>query len=172
MNSVDGFSVKAKPPLCEFTPETTFAIENGADNFNELEPIYRSHYAEYKKRMSEIGVEVGPFGMRLDVYMPYWQNEYIVNFVARKQGSPVGYGNFYVTGDMHNGDLIAQEDAIYVLPEHRDGTGRKLALFVLDQLRKRGVKRLTIHAVTDPRASALWQRIGFRKAGEVLTYAF
>jgi len=150
----------------------TFAIENGAENFEELAPIYRTHYREMQERLSGEGITVGDFAMRLDVYMERWKAGHLINYVARKDGAAVGYGNFYLTNDMHNGEFIAVEDAIYVLPAHRNGTGRKLALFVLDDLRRRGCKRLTIQAVTDPRASLLWQRIGFKPTGQVMAYTF
>lgn len=149
-----------------------FAVENGADNFAELEPIYRIHYGEMQARLASEGIKVGDFDMRLDVYMERWRAENLINYTARKDGAAVGYGNFYITNDMHNGELIAVEDAIYVLPVHRNGTGRLLAKFVLDDLKARGVKRLKVAAVTDPRAALLWQRLGFRPGGQIMTYTF
>ena len=73
---------------------------------------------------------------------------------------------------MHNGDFIAQEDMIYVVPEHRNGLGRKLARYVLDDLQSRGVKRLSILAVTDLRAEKLWRRMGFKPAAQMMTFTF
>ena len=150
----------------------TFAVENGAENFAEIEPLYRTHYGEMQARMASQGIAVADFDMRLDVYMDYWRAGYLVNYVARKDGKPVGYCNIYITDDMHNGERIAEEDAIYVLPGHRNGTGRLLAKFVLGDLKARGVKRLKVAAVTDPRAALLWQRLGFRPSGQLMTYTF
>jgi L-amino acid N-acyltransferase YncA len=148
------------------------SIENGAENFTEIEPLYRTHYGEMQARLAKDGISVADFDMRLDVYMERWRAGHLINYIARKDGAPVGYCNIYVTNDMHNGERIAVEDAIYVLPEHRDGTGRLLAKFVLSDLEERGVKRLNVAAVTDPRAALLWQRLGFRPTGQLMTYTF
>lgn len=150
----------------------TFAVEDGAANYDEILPLYRQHYAEMAERMAAIGVPVAPFAMRLDVYMAYWKAGHLVNYVARCDGVPVGYGNFYLTHSMHNGAFIAKEDAIYVLPGHRNGTGRKLAKLVLDDLRSRGVTRLDVEARTDPRATKLWQRMGFKPTAIAMSYLF
>jgi len=73
---------------------------------------------------------------------------------------------------MHNGEPIAQEDTIFIEKAHRNGIGRKLALFILDELRRRGVKRVTITPVTDLRVGKIWQRMGFRPMAQVMTYIF
>jgi GNAT superfamily N-acetyltransferase len=153
-------------------PEYVFSVENGNDNFHELEPLYRKHYSEMQERLASEGISIGTFDMRLDVYREYWGRGHLINYVARKSGAPTGYGNFYVTSDMHNGELIAQEDALYMLPEHRNGAGRRLAKFVLEDLRKRGVKRLNVSAVTDVRADQLWKRLGFKPTAQQMTYTF
>lgn len=150
----------------------TYAVENGAENFAELLPLYRQHYGEMRARLARDGIPVAPFDMRLDVYMDYWRAGHLINYTVRKAGQAVGYGNFYVTNDMHNGELIAQEDALYMLPEHRNGAGRRLAKFVLEDLKARGVKRLNVSAVTDVRADHLWLRLGFKPTAQQMTYTF
>lgn len=149
-----------------------FAIENGADNYPELVALYRQHYGEMAARLAGDGIAAPGFAMRLDVYLQYWRSGNLINYVARKDGAAVGYANIYLTHSMHNGAFIAKEDAIYMLPEHRNGTGRKLALFVLADLRKRGVAKLDVLAQTDPRAVKLWQRLGFRPVAQAMTYTF
>lgn len=149
-----------------------FSIENGADNYPEIEPLYRQHYGEMQARVKANGVEVSDFNMRLDVYLAYWRAGHLINYVVRKNGRPVGYGNFYLTGDMHNGDLISAEDAIYMLPEHRNGTGRLLAKFIIADLKQRGVKRLDVTTQTDLRAVKLWERMGFKHTAYAMTYTF
>ncbi len=150
----------------------SFQVENGAENFDELWPLYARHYEEMRVRLQRDGIEVAPFSMRIDVYLAYWRAGHLLNYTVRKGSEPVGYGNFYLTNDMHNSELIAQEDALYVVPEHRNGTGRRLAKFVLDDLRSRGVKRLNVSAVTDLRADKLWLRLGFKPAAQQMTYSF
>ena len=149
-----------------------FMLENGAENKHELEPLYRRHYAEMQERLAREGIEVAPFSPRWDMYDRAWQGGYLLNFVVRADGEPVGYSNIYLTSDMHNGELIAREDTIYVLPEHRNGIGRKLSKAILGHLRSRGVKRLHVQALTDLRVAKLWERMGFKHTAHAMTYTF
>lgn len=153
-------------------PGYVLAVENGADNFAELHPIYRTHYGEMQARLKAEGFAMSDFNMRVDLYLQYWRSGQLINYVARNDGVAVGYANIYQTSSMHNGDFIAKEDAIYMLPAHRNGTGRELALFVLDDLRRRGMKKLDVLAQTDPRAVKLWRRLGFRPVAVAMTYTF
>jgi predicted N-acetyltransferase YhbS len=73
---------------------------------------------------------------------------------------------------MHNFDLIAKEDTIFVIEEHRNGIGKKLVRAVLEELKHRGVKRLHVSAMTDLRVAKLWSRMGFREAATQMIYKF
>jgi GNAT superfamily N-acetyltransferase len=149
-----------------------FSIENGADNYPEIEPLYRTHYGEMQTRLASIGVPVKDYAPRLDIYFSYWRAGNLINYIVRKDGAPVGYSNIYLTSDMHNGELIASEDTIFLLPEHRNGTGRRLSKFILADLEARGVVRLNVQAVTDLRVAKLWKRMGFEHTAHAMTYTF
>jgi L-amino acid N-acyltransferase YncA len=73
---------------------------------------------------------------------------------------------------MHNSDLIAREDTIYVLPEHRNGIGKKLVKVILEELKHRNVKRLHVSAMTDLRVAKLWSRMGFKESSTQMIYKF
>jgi GNAT superfamily N-acetyltransferase len=73
---------------------------------------------------------------------------------------------------MHNQDLIAQEDTVFVLKEHRTGWGRKLIKAVHQELEKRGVKRLNITTATDLRVSKLLSRMGYQHTAHAMTVTF
>ena len=151
----------------------TFAVEPGAVTLAELFPMYAQHYREMQARLEKDGIPVGPFNMRLDVYIERWIAGSLLNYVIRdEEAKAVGYANVYLTNDMHNSEFIAQEDAIYVVPEHRNGVGKKFVRFILDDLRARGVKRVNITPVTDLRVSKIWARMGFRHAAEAMTFIF
>jgi predicted N-acetyltransferase YhbS len=47
------------------------------------------------------------------------------------------------------------EDTIFVVKEHRNGVGKKLVQFGLNELKSRGVKRLLVSAMTDLRVAKL-----------------
>jgi len=148
------------------------ALERGDLNYQELEPLYRQHYGEMQRRLASNGVPIGDYNLRLADYFEAWSGGWLLNFVVRLDGKPIGYSNVYLTNDMHNGELIAMEDTIYILPQHRNGIGRKLAKAVLEELKRRGVKRLEITAVTDARATKLWARMGFREVATQMRYVF
>ena len=151
----------------------SIALERGELNYEELEPLYRQHYAEMRKRLAADGFEMGEYAPRLDRYFPAFEAGWLLNHVARTEaGKAVGYANIYLTNDMHNGDLIANEDTIYVDPDHRNGLGRRLAKAVLDDLQSRGVKRLSVQSLTDLRADVLWRRMGFREVAKTMIYEF
>lgn len=147
-------------------------LEQGDVNWYELEPIYMQHYAEYKERLDKDGMPISEYNPRLDKYFEAFRGGWLLNYVVRGNGSPIGYSNVYLTNDMHNGDFIAVEDTVYILPEHRNGIGRKLVKFILADLKSKGVKRAGISAVTDLRATKLWRRLGFKPRALQMTYTF
>lgn len=151
----------------------SIAVENGWENLIELMPLYATHYHEMRERLAKDGIEYPPFKPRVDAYVDYWQNGTLVNYAVRDdEGRAVGYANVYVTRDMHNSELIAQEDTIFILKAHRNGIGRKLVKFILSDLRERGVKRSNITAMTDLRVAKIWERMGFKPMATAMTYIF
>ena len=147
-----------------------YSMERLHERFPELEPHWRDHYAAMKARLSREGVEVSDYNPRLEQYFKFSQDGWLKTFTVRKDGTLVGYATIYVTTDMHNQDLIAEEDFIYVTPTHRNGIGRKLARYVLDELKKLGVLRVHVTALTDARVVDLWKRMGFKSVGEHMIY--
>jgi GNAT superfamily N-acetyltransferase len=151
----------------------TFQLADGEADYPELEPLYRQHYAEMRERLAAEGIDYAPYSPRLDAYFNAVRAGYLLHFTARTEaGQAVGYANIYLTNDMHNGELIAREDTIFILKDHRNGIGRKLMRFILDDLKGRGCKRALGLSVTDPRVETLWRRMGFRKAGTMMIYSF
>lgn len=150
----------------------SITLESFTPTYAELEPLYRQHYAEMHARLAGDGIPIGPYNPRLDEYRKAGDGGWLLTFVVRAEGQAVGYSNVYVTNDMHDSDLIAQEDAIYITPAHRNGLGRKLVLFVLDELRRRGVKRGYVSAVTDLRVEKIWARMGFKTVAASMVYRF
>lgn len=151
----------------------TFSVEHMRRNFDELWPLYQLHYAEMQERLANDGVIIAPLKPRLDEYFKAADAGYLVNLVVRTDaGEPVGYCNVYVTADMHNSETIAQEDTVFVRKEHRNGIGKKLVQFGLEELRKRGVKRLHVQAMTDLRVEKLWKRMGFKPVATAMIYDF
>lgn len=147
-------------------------LEKFKETYSELEPLYRKHYSEMVERLAEQGVQYSPYNPRLDEYIRAGEGGWLLTFVLRLDGMAVGYSNVYITNDMHNQDLIAQEDTVFVLKEHRTGWGRKLIRAVHEELEKRGVKRLNITTATDLRVSKLLSRMGYQHTAHAMTVTF
>ena len=147
-------------------------LEKFKETYSELEPLYRQHYSEMVERLAGQGVHYSPYNPRLDEYIKAGDGGWLLTFVLRLNGKAVGYSNVYITNDMHNQDLIAQEDTVFVLKEHRTGWGRKLIRAVHEELEKRGVKRLNITTATDLRVSKLLSRMGYQHTAHAMTVTF
>lgn len=150
----------------------TVSLRSFEDTYLGLEPLYRRHYGEMRERMSALGVETSAYNPRLDEYVRASRGGYLLTFVLEADGDPVGYCNVYITNDMHNRDLIAREDAIYVVPEHRHGAGRMLAGEVHKELKRRGVLRMDISTSTDLRVAKWLQRQGYKHTAHCMTITF
>ena len=149
------------------------AQEVGHENTDELMPLYLTQYEEMRSRLASEGIEIPPCNPRLDQYFAASRAGYLLNFVVRlESGEAIGYSNIYVTNDMHSGELMAQEDSIYIRKDHRRGIGKKLTAFVLSHLASIGCKSMRIQAMTDPRAVKLWGRMGFKPAAVVMIKRF
>ena len=148
----------------------SYALEQGHINYDEIEPLYRMHYAEMQARLAGDGVKIGDYKPNLDSYFASFKRGILLNYIVRCDGKAIGYSNVYVVNDMHNGELIATEDTIYVHPDHRNGVGRKLVKFILADLEKRHVLRVHISPVTDLRVAKIWRRMGFKDVATTMTY--
>ena len=140
--------------------------------FAVIYPIWAQHYGEMEARMRKDGLPVSPFKPRTDQYIRSNEDGWLLVFLLEHEGEAVGYAQGYITNDMHNGDLIAQEDAIYVVPEHRHGAGRILLDAVHAELKRRGVRRLNITTGTDLRASKWFQRRGYKHVAHCMSISF
>ena len=150
----------------------TFHLGRFKETYEELEPLYRQHYAEMVARLEAEGIPCSPYNPQLERYVKAGDDGWLLTFILRHEGKAVGYSNVYVTNDMHNGDLIAQEDTVFVLKEHRNGVGKKLVRVILDELKERGVKRVLVAALTDLRVAKLWKRMGFKETAIQMMYTF
>lgn len=152
--------------------EYAFSRENFEHTYQEIEPLYRQHYKEMGDRLLEQGVVLAPYNPRLKEYCEYGNADFLLTFILRYENKAVGYCNVYVTTDMHNSEIIATEDTLFVTKEHRNGVGKKLVSYVLSELKKRNVKRLLVSANTDLRVAKLWARMGFKEIATQMAYTF
>jgi GNAT superfamily N-acetyltransferase len=147
----------------------TFHIERFDQTYAEMEPLYRQHFAEMQERKAGFGIQIGEYALDTEGYFSYAASGQLVSYIARCDGKPVGYAHIYFSRDHRTAEIIASEDSLFVLPEHRNGTGRKLVQFVLDELRKTNVCRLETTVAGDPRVALLLRRMGFKQTAVEMT---
>lgn len=141
--------------------------------YKELEPLYRQHFAERKARYDAEGIQSGEYNPQLDTYFDYAQRGILVTFIARDGVAPIGYSNIYIVNDMHDGERIAQEDAIYVLPQHRGtGAGDFLVRFVHAYMKEQKVKRLNITTSTDLKVANWLKKHGYKHTAHCMMISF
>lgn len=146
-----------------------FSAEMFGDTWPEIGPIYRQHYEEMGARLVAIGHPPVPFNCRVDEFIAANKRNDFLHFVARHKGAAVGYFNLFLSRDMLNGEPSAWESALYVVPAHRNGVGKRLLKAVIEYLRQNGVKRLHCGATTDARVEKLWRRMGFLPTAQQMT---
>lgn len=152
--------------------EYAFHLVHVRDWYPALEPLFRLHYSEMQTRLAGDGVGIADYNPRLDAYFAAADRGEYRTYVVFEDNDLIGYSGIWVTADMHNGQLIATEDTIFVLDGHRKGAGKALARFILKDLEQMGVKRVTITPVTDLRVGKIWQRMGFKPVAQLMTYSF
>lgn len=148
------------------------ALERLEDVAEEFRPLAESHYAEITERARQAGVEMAPFKPQLDRYIALNRAGQFLFYTVRYGGKPIAYSGMYLLPSMHTGLLIGREDTIYVEPEHRGRVGKALVRAILTDMQERGATQVLITPIGDSRLAKLWQRMGFRLIGQVMTYNF
>lgn len=148
-------------------------LEKFGEAYADIEPLCRRHYEEMRERLASEGMHYPDYNPRLNAYKAANEAGELVLFVVRTaDGEAVGHSSIWIAYDMHNGELISQEDTIYIRPDHRKGIGRTLTRVILGYLKMRGVKRANVTTMTDLRVSKMCARLGFKHTAHAMTLFF
>ena len=145
----------------------TITIEPFTSAYADIEPLCRAHYGEMRERMEAEGMKIGDYNPRLHLYR---EATHLLCFVVRHEGEAIGYALIWLTQDMHNSELISQEDTIYIRRDHRNGIGRKFTRHILAELKARGCVRAHVTIATDLRVAKMCERVGFKRSAIAMTY--
>jgi len=140
--------------------------------YDDIVPAMYTHYQEMKERLESEGYKVSECNPDLKTYLKYGDEGWLLSYTLRLDDIFIGYANVYITEDMHNGDLIAQEDALFVYKNYRNGVGKQFVKYILNDLNSRGIKRLIVSAMTDLRVEKVWRRMGFTDLAKQMQYTF
>jgi len=128
------------------TRETIIARETiAAARASGLDRLLRMHWEEVAQDKHAIKLNVD--WLR---YAEVEKNGGFASFTARNGGILVGYSGFFINSSPHYSDhVMAANDVIYLLPEHRGVAGLRLIIEAENALADMGVSKILYHTKTD-----------------------
>jgi hypothetical protein len=148
----------------------TVTADNFRDTYDELKDMYEAYYKEMCARETLPCPDYNP---RVDEYMRLGDIGEMITYVLRdEEGVAKGCCNVFLANDMHNQDLIAIEDTIYIAPDSRGGKGKAFGQCILQDLQSKGVKRFIITVLETSGIAETCRKAGFRDIATQMVYTF
>lgn len=124
----------------------------------ELHELHQQHWLETEKH--RLGLPLKPnYGYML----ARDQTGSMVQFIIRHGGKIVGNLRMYVGTSLHSGTKFAEEDTLFILPEHRTGMlGLKLLRYAESCLLSIGVCEIRADSKLVNKADVLMRRMGYK----------
>jgi len=138
----------------------TIQVERFVDVLNELHTLHVLHWAETEKHRA--GLPMRPDYLAL---MAQERAGRMLQFTVRHAGVGELVGNLrmYLARSTHTQTPYAQEDTLYIKPEHRGGfTVMALIRFAEAALRSIGVPEIRIHSKLVNNADVLMRRMKYQ----------
>lgn len=174
----DNLGKTLTPDLCVLLEAATGRIENpidlgqfepyehgdyliGVERFDavlpELLPLHELHWSETE--LHRHGLALKPNYAAMSAHD---RAGHLLQFTVRNAGTLVGNLRMFVLPSMHTDGLIAEEDTLFVHPDHRDGMlGLKLLRYAEACLRQIGVESIEANSKTLNNADVLLRRMGY-----------
>lgn len=92
------------------------AAEKFADCLEELKPLHERHWAETEQYRHGLALKPNYEGM-----LAFERAGQLLQITVRHQGKLVGGIRMFVTSSWHSENMVASEDTLFILPEHRNG---------------------------------------------------
>lgn len=142
-----------------------FHVERLADVLDELHPMHQAHYAETELHRAGLTMDPDYDGLLLDE-----QFGRLLQFTCRKDGELVGQVRMYVGRSRHTKTLMADEDTLYLKPEHRGGfTAVQFLRYVEAVLIHLGVREINANSKLVNKADVLMRRLGYQPVATQFT---
>ena len=132
-----------------------FSAERLDEVLDEIHPLHEAQWQETEKYRHALPLNPDyQRGVRM-----FLQGQ-IVQFMVRHDGKAVGHMRMYLNKCMHSQALIAHEDTLYILPEHRGLTvGLHFLAYVDAQVCKLSPAEIAFDAKRANRAHVLLERL-------------
>jgi GNAT superfamily N-acetyltransferase len=147
--------------LAQFEPyahgDYVISVERFDSVLPELLPLHDLHW--YETELHRHGLALKPNYQAMSAHDGAGN---LLQFTVRHLGALVGNLRMFVLPSMHTDGRIAEEDTLFVHPDHRDGMlGLKLLRYAESCLRKIGVESIEANSKTLNNADVLLRRMGY-----------
>jgi hypothetical protein len=146
-------------PVTTFEPASSqgydFSAERLDEVIGEIHPLHEAQWQETEKYRHAL-----PLNPDYERGKRMFLQGQIVQFMVRHEGKAVGHMRLYISRCMHSQALIAHEDTLYILPEHRGLTvGLHFLAYVDAQVCKLNPAEIAFDAKRANRAHVLLERL-------------
>lgn len=134
-------------------------VESFRETYRELDVLHRAHWLETEHHRH--GIALNP---DYEAMCMRERAGRLLQVTARHRGELVGQLRMFIGPSLHTQTTVAEEDALYVAPEHR-GTwlAMKLIRYAEDCLIALGVNEIRANSKTANRADVLMRRMGYQQ---------
>lgn len=138
--------------------DCTFQVESFRAILPELIPLHEAHWFETEKHRHGL-----PLNPDYDQMGERERAGRMLQFTIRRDGELIGHSRMYLATSMHSQTLFAEEDTLYVKPEHRGGL-MVVALMRYGErlLRALGVREIRANSKLVNRADVLMRRMKYQ----------
>lgn len=154
--------IDAPIDLSQFAPlavnDYTVQTERFADILGELHPMHERHWLETEKHRH--GLLLNPDYPSL---LLRERQGMLLQFTVRRGAELAGNLRMYLGTSVHTRTMLAEEDTLYIAPEHRGGLLLVLSLMRYAErcLRTLGVREIAVNSKLLNRADVLMRRLGY-----------
>jgi hypothetical protein len=138
---------------------TTFQRETLYDVIDEVGPLLEMHYQELTLNKDKIKLD--PIW---DRYVSLANSHLLEIYTARDEGKLVGYSAFFVQSHIHySSTVVASNDVLFLHIDARKKptVGIRLIKFCEQQLKDKGVHKITFHAKLTNELRTILNRMGY-----------
>lgn len=137
----------------------TIRVESFRAILGELEPLHRAHWLETEAHRH--GLELKP---DYEAVIARERAGRAVQFTVRHGNALAGHLLMYLGQSLHTGTLVAEEDALFLLPEHRGGfTAMALLRYAEQTLQALGVREIRANSKVINHADVLMRRMRYQQ---------
>lgn len=137
--------------------DASLQVERFEDLIEELEPLHQAHWLETEKHRH--GLDLAP---NYALLLSRERQGGLLQFTARRSGELVGHVRMYLGRSTHTCTLYAEEDTLYIKPEHRGGfLAIRLLRYAEACLKQVGVREIRADSKLLNHADVLMKRLGY-----------